>query len=129
VWYAGAPANHDRWMSLLTERLLLSSFTNRKNLMTGEVTVTSDTYDCADPGVKIRSSCCCDKGHCAACSSRTARATCTTTTFGQPQNARLGDQRQCGSPIHRDGFLVGHRLSLVVGTACPRVEASGSWSV
>ncbi|MEH6499373.1 MAG: ABC transporter permease subunit [Pseudoalteromonas distincta] len=94
-------------------RLLLSSFTSRENLMTGEVTVTSDTYELPPiPGEPVK-----------LLLDKTLRSLFIADSAGnlhhydvaQPQNARLVTSVNVGSPITAMEFLVG-TVSLVVGT-------------
>lgn len=94
-------------------RLLLSSSTSRENLMTGAVTVSSDTYELPPiPGEPVK-----------LLLDKTLRSLFVADRAGnihyydvsQPQNTRLVASVNVGSPITAMEFLVG-TVSLVVGT-------------
>lgn len=95
------------------KRLLLSSFISRENLMTGAVTVTSNTYELPSiPGEPVK-----------LLLDKTLRSLFVADSAGkihyydvsQPQNARLVASEDVGNPITAMEFLVG-TVSLVVGT-------------
>ena len=94
-------------------RLLLSSFTSRQNLMTGETTVSNETFELPSiPGEPVK-----------LLLDKTLRSLFVADKAGkihyydvsQPKNARLLASVDAGSPITAMEFLVG-TVSLVVGT-------------